>query len=314
MSAESEGENHSAPRLIALDWGTSALRAYLFGDDGAVLESRAESWGIMHLPDGGFAAAFDDVTSDWRDRSPGVPVLASGMIGSAQGWSEAPYCPSPAGADELARALVSAGNGRLLIVPGVVQQGDSPNVMRGEETQIIGALATRPDLADDALFVLPGTHSKWVHVRGARIDQFTTFLTGELFAVLSTGSILGRLARDAGRPPSPEVAADAFTRGVLAARAAPLGLAPLLFSARSMVLTGRLAAEGSLEYLSGLLIGDEVRCGLAGGALPRVLVGEPALCARYLAAFSLFGIDSLPAIADAAPAGLWEIAQHASLK
>ncbi|HEV7990271.1 MAG TPA: 2-dehydro-3-deoxygalactonokinase [Gemmatimonadaceae bacterium] len=311
-AADGTVDDRSA-RLIALDWGTSALRGYLLGEDGVVLATRSEPWGIMQLPDGGFVAAFDSMTSEWRTRAPRAPVIAAGMVGSAQGWIEAPYCPSPAGAAELAHALARVDGDRLRIVPGVIQRGRAPNVMRGEETQIVGALASHPELADDALLVLPGTHSKWVRVSDARIREFTTCMTGELFAVLSTGSILGRFARDAGRAPAPDVATDAFSRGVLAARASALGITPLLFSARSLVLTGALAPEASLEYLSGLLIGDEVRCGLADGARPRALVGEPVLCARYVCAMGLFGVEPVPVLGDAAPAGLWAIAQHALL-
>jgi 2-dehydro-3-deoxygalactonokinase len=150
-------------------------------------------------------------------------------------------------------------------------------------------------------------------VADGRIHGFTTCMTGELFAVLSTGSILGRLARDAGRPPLPDAAADAFVRGVDAARESPHGITPLLFSTRAAVLTGSLAAEASLEYLSGLLIGDELRCGLADGGRPSALIGDGALCDRYLTAFVRFGLEPIPVIGDSAPAGLWQIAQHASL-
>jgi 2-dehydro-3-deoxygalactonokinase len=313
MSAHAAADGDPRALLIALDWGTSALRAYLMGVNGAVLESRTEPWGIMQLPAGGFAAAFDGVTSEWRVRAPQAPVVASGMVGSAQGWSEAPYCPTPAGASELARALARAGGGRLAIVPGVVQRGDPPNVMRGEETQIVGAFAMHPELAEEGTLVLPGTHSKWVQVSDTKIRRFTTFMTGELFAVLSSASILGRLARDARRPLTPDGEREAFARGVTAARSATGGLAPMLFSARALVLTGALAAEASLSYLSGLLIGDEIRCGLSGGTRPRALIGEAALCDRYRSALALFGVDAVPVIADAAPAGLWSIAQHASL-
>jgi 2-dehydro-3-deoxygalactonokinase len=184
--------------------------------------------------------------------------------------------------------------------------------MRGEETQIVGALAAHPELAD-AVLVLPGTHSKWVETSKARIGRFTTFMTGELFAVLSGASILGRLARDARREATAEMNEEAFARGVAAARGASGGLAPNLFSARAQVLGGRLAPEASLAYLSGLLIGDEVRSGLAGGARPQALIGEASLCERYLAALALFGVEAVPVIGDAAPAGLWAIAQHASL-
>jgi len=313
MSEPDRGVDTPPARLIALDWGTSALRAYLLGDDGAVLDTRSEAWGIMQLPSGGFPAAFEGVTDEWRRFAPGLPAIASGMVGSAQGWVEAPYCNAPAGSAELAGALASAADGRLFIVPGVVQDGGAPNVMRGEETQIVGALAARPDLAERSLLVLPGTHSKWVGVADGRIRDFTTYMTGELFAVLSSASILGRFARDAGRDPTPESARDAFRRGVLASRSAQGGIAPLLFSARSLVLTGRLAPVASLEYLSGLLIGDEIRCGLTGGARPDTLIGDPALCERYQTAFGLFGVDAISVITDAAPVGLWTIAQHASL-
>jgi 2-dehydro-3-deoxygalactonokinase len=313
MSEPDETFDRRSARLIALDWGTSALRAYLLGTDGVVLASRAEAWGIMRLPSGGFPAAFAAVTDEWRRLAPAIPVIACGMVGSAQGWVEAPYCPAPAGAAELARALVSAGGDQLLIVPGVLQQGIAPNVMRGEETQIIGTLVVRPDLSERSLLLLPGTHSKWVEIAEGRISEFTTFMTGELFAVLSSGSILGRFARDASGPPSVESARDAFRRGVLASRGSSGGIAPMLFSARSLVLTGHLAPEASLEYLSGLLIGDEIRSGIAGGARPHALIGDPALCERYQVAFGLFGVESIPVISDASPAGLWSIAQHARL-
>jgi len=311
MHASTEGEDDRSTCLIALDWGTSSLRAYRLGEGGAVLEARTEPWGITQLPPGGFSGAFEAVAADWRRRAPRAGVVASGMIGSAQGWEEAPYCPVPAGALELARNLVPAGGRALLVVPGIVQRGDRPDVMRGEETQIIGALCMHPELSSDSVLLLPGTHSKWAHVSGGRIRGFSTYMTGELFAVLSTTSILGRLAREAKCQPSPEQASDAFARGVLAARDAAQGIAPLLFSARALVLTGMLAAETSLEYLSGLLIGDEVRCGLATGAAPSALIGDAGLCARYRAALAVAGAGDVGIIADAAPAGLWEIAQHA---
>ncbi|MEO6527389.1 MAG: 2-dehydro-3-deoxygalactonokinase [Gemmatimonadaceae bacterium] len=302
-----------AARLIALDWGTSALRAYLLGDDGVVLDERSEPWGIMQLPEGEFVAAFREVTGRWLAAAPELRALASGMVGSAQGWVEAPYCAAPAGVRELARSLVSVADEPLSIVPGVSQSGERPDVMRGEETQIVGVVERHPELAKDSLLVLPGTHSKWVHVREGRAERLTTFLTGELFAVLSTSSILGRFARDAANPPDAAAATDAFARGVLAARASAAGVTPLLFSVRALVLAGKLAAESSLEYLSGLLVGDELRCGLAAGEVPRALVGDAVLCARYTAAFGLFGIHGVPMVEHTAPAGLWAIAVHANL-
>ena len=185
--------------------------------------------------------------------------------------------------------------------------------MRGEETQIVGAIAQHPQLAHDSLLVLPGTHSKWARVRDGRVHQFTTFLTGELFAVLGASSILGRFARDAGRAPDAASAAEAFARGVQAARASERGIAPLLFSTRALVLAGRLRPEASLEYLSGLVIGDELRCGLGEGERPAALIGDADLCARYLTALGLFGIHGVRVIEHTAPVGLWAIAEHANL-
>jgi 2-dehydro-3-deoxygalactonokinase len=306
------------PSLIALDWGTTSLRAYLLGDSGTtVLDERAEPWGVMHLPDGGFAAAFERVTGAWRARVPGVPCVAAGMVGSAQGWVQAPYVPCPAGGGELAAGLAPVHDGAtaaLHVVPGVSQSGERPDVMRGEETQVVGALALHPELAERSLLVLPGTHSKWVRVDGGRIRGFETFMTGELFAVLRDHSILGRPPRGAPGPPGGD-GDDAFVRGVAAARDSARGVAPLLFSARALVLAGRLAAGSSLEYLSGLLIGDELRCALPAGSdgAPLALVGDAALCRRYVAALTVFGVAGIPVVDGAAPAGLWRIAQLADL-
>jgi 2-dehydro-3-deoxygalactonokinase len=145
-------------------------------------------------------------------------------------------------------------------------------------------------------------------------------MTGELFAVLRDGSILGRPARDAGGEPDPEEGRDAFARGVLAARGARDGVAPLLFSARARVLAGALAPAASLEYLSGLLVGDELRAGLASplGAAravdrPTVLVGDPALCRRYAVALRLLEAAEPVIVEGAAPGGLWRIAERAGL-
>jgi 2-dehydro-3-deoxygalactonokinase len=295
--------------LVALDWGSSALRAYLLGAEGRILDRRAEPWGILQLPERDFRGAFDRITADWAKAFGPVPAIASGMIGSAQGWIEAPYVDLPAGSEQIARGLVPVPGTRLSIVPGVVQRGTSPDVMRGEETQIFGALAAQPSLGD-SLVLLPGTHSKWVRLSDGRVREFTTFMTGELFAVLRKHSILGRLAPTGTGEPASDSAA--FARGVLAAQRSPSGLGSLLFSARASVLVGDLAPESTLEFLSGMIIGDELRAGLATGQRPAALIGDPALCTRYVAALDLFGVSGVCTMDDAAPAGLWAIAQHAS--
>ena len=299
----------SSPSLIVLDWGTSSLRAFLLDGDGKVLATRTEPWGIMHVPNGGFAAAFDAVTAEWRKQSPGLKAIAAGMIGSAQGWINVPYCATPAGVVELAAALTAVPNAPLYIVPGIATFSEPPNVMRGEETQIVGALARHPELASHSLVVLPGTHSKWVRVSSGKVCAFTTYMTGELFAVLREHSILGRF----GGTTDPSVEIDAFARGVRAAQESVQGMAPMLFTARSLVLTDRLAAGASLEYLSGLLIGEELRCGLMDGTPIAALIGDPALCQRYVTALQIFGIDDVPIIDHSAQTGLWSIACRAGL-
>jgi 2-dehydro-3-deoxygalactonokinase len=289
------------------------LRAYLLGARGAVLEQRQRPWGILHLPEGGFAAALQGIAADWLARAPGLPAIASGMVGSAQGWGEAPYADVPADAAALAARLLrlQAAPGVLLhIVPGVRQGGTRPDVMRGEETQIVGLLAA--DRAADASLVLPGTHSKWVRVDAGCIVDFHTYMTGEVFATLREHSILGRPAREAG---GGQPSDQAFAAGVQAVRdAGPAGATALLFSARTLVLGGQLPAAYSLDYLSGLLVGEELRCALpaAGGATLR-LVGDPALCTRYRRALALFGHEAEVAAADAAAQGLWQIARRAGL-
>jgi 2-dehydro-3-deoxygalactonokinase len=297
---------HPSASLVALDWGSSSLRAYLLDDAGRILDRRAEFWGILQLPERDFRSAFHRITAGWSSDFGPLPAIAAGMIGSAQGWVEAPYVNLPAGAEQLAHSLAPVPGAPLRIVPGLAQRGAAPDVMRGEETQIIGALAAAPDLGD-GLLVLPGTHSKWVRLAGGRIREFTTYMTGELFAVLRVHSILGRLA-----PAGAEDSSAAFARGVSAAQRSAGGLAPLLFSARASVLVGDLPASESLEYLSGLLIGDELRAGLAAGGRPDALIGDPALCMRYVAALEQLGISGARIVDDAAPAGLWAIAQHAS--
>ena len=294
------------PRLVALDWGTSSLRAWLLGDEGAVLAEKAAPLGILKVPNGDFAAVFRDVCGDWLPHS--RPAIASGMIGSRQGWVEAPYAPCPAGFEALARGLVwaEAGGTRLAIVPGVscVDASGVPDVMRGEETQVFGAL----DAADGA-YLLPGTHSKWVTVAGGRIESFATHMTGELFAVLREHSILGRLMSvDAAHAPA------AFRRGWEASLAGDDALLHRLFGTRTLGLFGRLAPEEAPSYLSGLLIGDEVRAAARRRAGSTVtLIGDPVLCERYREVLAAGGVGARTAPPDAARIGLWRIAMESGL-
>ena len=299
-----------APALIALDWGTSTLRAYLVAANGAVLAERSWHGGIMQMGERRFVDVYREATQQWPVEA--LPTIACGMVGSAHGWVEAPYCPVPAGATELANALVGVDGVNVRIVAGLSQKGESADVMRGEETQVVGALSLCPSLRDSTLVICPGTHSKWIRIRGQRIVSFSTHMTGELYAVLSAHSILGRLALPATSLP-PDGAAEAFAVGVRTARVSTRDTTALLFSARSRVLMGELRPEAALEYLSGLLIGGELRSNLVEGARPAALIGDPALCGRYATALGEFGIADVPVIDGTAPRGLWEIACAAGL-
>lgn len=305
----------TVPRLIALDWGTSSLRAYLLGEGGTVLAQRAKPWGIMRTPPRPFAKVFAAIAGGWRRRWPSLPALAAGMIGSAQGWCEAPYVPCPAGMQSLVAGLATvteSGRIQLHIVPGVVEDGAIPDVMRGEETQIIGAMELDTSLRRRARLVLPGTHSKWVELRNQRIESFSTYMTGELFAVLRDHSILGR----AGGANPPVAGWDAFERGLTVVLESGTGGGfSRLFSTRALVLRGRLRAEESLDYLSGLLIGEELRCATHGcnKRVPLAIVGEDRLCERYRRALALFGFADAHIIANASAIGLWRIANASGL-
>jgi 2-dehydro-3-deoxygalactonokinase len=313
--------------LIALDWGTTSLRAYLYDVSGNVLATRESAAGIMNLPrsaeQGGFDAAFEDTCGAWLEEAPGVPVIAAGMVGSAQGWVEAPYVEAPANADALVAGIVrvkAASGATLHIVPGVLQRGELPNVMRGEETQIFGALghdATPADSGRHALIGLPGTHAKWVVVKAGRIERFHTFMTGEVFAALREHTILGRTMTTPDRPDT-----EAFLHGVNIAREkGRAGVLATAFSARTLGLTGELSGQQQPDYLSGLLIGHELagldailtqqQSALAGQSLR--LIGNEALCERYRLALAQFGCTQAELVKHATERGLWRVASQAGL-
>ncbi len=301
--------------LVAVDWGTTSARAYRVDAAGTILDERHAPLGIQQVRSGAFGAALETLLGDWTGE--GVPRLACGMIGSRQGWIEAPYGECPATLDALAGRMVQTPDGALTIVPGLTCRDAAgiPDVMRGEETQIVGAL---PDDDSPALFVLPGTHSKWAIVRHARIETFSTCMTGEVYAVLKEHSILGRMIPSA----EPRFAAEAFDRGARRAMDAGNGAGALLhdlFGARTLALFDKLAAEDIADYLSGMLIGSEIAAGThwakANGMEARSvdLVGALALCERYSAALAGAGIAARAGPADAAARGLWRIARHAGL-
>src|SRR5689334_13092443 len=177
-----------ADGFIAADWGTTNRRAYRLDASGKCVDEFEDDRGIMAVEPGGFP----DAVTQLRQRLGDAPLLLAGMIGSNRGWKEAPYVPCPAGLDELAKALVWAGE-REAIVPGVSYVGDGrADVMRGEEVQLLGAVAA--GLVDpNALVCHPGTHNKWALLRGGGIRKFQTIMTGELFSLLKEHSILSDL-------------------------------------------------------------------------------------------------------------------------
>lgn len=298
--------------MIGVDWGTSTLRAYRLGAEGRILESVQSESGILNIENGAFAETLDKTIGAWR--TPDMPVILSGMIGSRQGWIEVPYLGVPATLDDIAMALVRhPEDPAIRLVPGLAQdpKDQAPDVMRGEETQIIGAIGQS---LDRALLIMPGTHSKWVLVDRGRIIWFATFMTGELFAVLKNHSILGRLmTAEEGHHDS-----QAFEQGLVGAGQAKGGLLQKLFSARTLPLFERLPTDGIAAYLSGLLIGSEINEALSNIEGPRdrlsiTVIGTSSLTERYLDALMHRGLRAENAAPDAAAAGHYLIARKATL-
>jgi 2-dehydro-3-deoxygalactonokinase len=303
------------PASIILDWGTSSLRAALVSASGETLDSReTQSGGIQFVKDGAFEAALVQVAGDWFSVHGPLPVYASGMITSRNGWVEVPYVDAPAGADELARGAhrTTLGNGAAItFLPGMRDPAAKPfpDVMRGEEAQIIGCGVER-----DRMLVLPGTHSKWARVEGGRITRFQTYATGEIFALLTKHSFIAKAQEP---EPGQEPAWDAFDRGAdFAASADPAADAffSAIFSARTGILAGELKPGDIMDYVSGLVIGSEFRQARAAGWLKAgdvvAIVGNNVLNSRYGRIAPLFGLATEATPTDAAKRGVLMIARH----
>jgi 2-dehydro-3-deoxygalactonokinase len=282
--------------LIAVDWGTSSLRGALLDEAGKVLAEKSTPLGILNVPGGDFAGTFANQFSEWM-RDAGHLCLISGMAGSRQGWQEAPYAPCPAGLDELVQRLHWIEPGRIAIVPGLAVELDGvPDVMRGEEVQIFGAV--RLTGIADGLFVLPGTHNKWATVRGGKVTGFRTCMTGEVYGLLSRHSILSRTTT--AEAPLDEAA---FRQGLQRASDGE-GLLHTLFGVRALALFERLPPAASASYLSGLLIGEELRTQPREDGQDVVLIGAPGLTTRYALALSSAGRKTRTLGAEATWAGL----------
>jgi 2-dehydro-3-deoxygalactonokinase len=289
--------------MIAIDWGTTSFRAYRLDQAGRTIDMRSAPAGILSVKDGQFSAVLEQQARTWIVDGE-TQVLMSGMIGSRQGWIEVAYVACPAGLEEIAAGMrkVSWARGEAWIVPGVSCRDEAgvPDVMRGEETQILGVL---PILKTGRHTIcLPGTHSKWVEIENGKIVKFTTQMTGEIFAVLKTHSILGRMMQDG------VTDANAFADGVRRS-ADQGGLLHHLFGVRARGLFGQLPDSASASYLSGLLIGHEIRAaGITGQTVH--LLCAPQLAEVYRQVLDVLGMQSSKLDANAVTNGLFELASR----
>jgi 2-dehydro-3-deoxygalactonokinase len=273
--------------MIAIDWGTSSFRAYRLNTLGMVLEQHSSAKGILAVEGGRFAEALEREVGDWISAGES-PIVLSGMIGSRQGWAEAPYAECPAGFEEIAGKLreVRWGERRAWIAPGLTCRDASGvhDVMRGEEMQIMGIVDSLPE--GERRICMPGTHSKWVTVKEGKIQRFSTYMTGEVFAVMRNHSILGRMMMER----DGDTDGEAFDAGV--ARAGePGGLLHHLFGVRARGLFGELDEKQSVSYLSGILIGHEIQSA-RGDARHIFLLCNPQLAALYRRAAMVTGITA----------------------
>ena len=288
--------------IVAVDWGTSSLRVARLDAQGHAIEEREFPRGILTVPKDGFPQVFDDACGDWMT-SPDALALICGMAGSQQGWKEAPYAHCPAGFAEIASKLAWIEPKRIAIVPGLTcESAGAPDVMRGEETKALGVLRLLG--VEDARIVMPGTHCKWVRARGGRIESFATYMTGEFYAVLRKHSIFARtMPQDDGA-----LDAAALLRGVDHAMRTG-NLLHAAFSTRTLSLFDRLGIEAAPSYLSGLLIGEELRSHDFASTDPIVLVGAEKLTQRYGVALTHVGAQFRTLGQEATWLGLHAIAQ-----
>jgi 2-dehydro-3-deoxygalactonokinase len=299
----------SATALIGVDWGTSQLRAYRISSAGQALERRESAQGIAVLRQAQFDQALSTLIADWQPEPGAIPILMCGMIGSRQGWREVPYRPCPASPADLLDTLqpIDTSCGRAFVVGGLstADERGCRDIMRGEETQIFGAVASTAQ----ALAIAPGTHSKWAEVDGASIRSFRTYMTGEVYGLLrkhsSLGWLMGKDDDDTRQHDQP------FLSGVHQALEDP-ELLHALFGVRTRGLLEPQAPGALAAYLSGLLIGSEI----AGAtrhyaASPILIIAAPTLASLYRTALTAARIADV-VIVDASEAlvrGLWQLWQ-----
>ena len=266
---------------IAVDWGTTNRRAYRLEHDGRCSSEFEDDRGVLSIESGGFEAAVAEIA----ERLGKGPMLLAGMIGSNRGWIEAPYVPCPAGLGDLAEQLVWVADKSAAVGPGVAYLGERVDVMRGEEVQVLGAAAAG-DVPPDCLVCHPGTHNKWIELGEGRIQAFRTVMTGELFNLLRDRSVLADLL-EADVEPGPAFR-DGVRRGLAGAP-----LTAELFETRARVLLGRSKVQDAGPFISGLLIGHDLRAGLGQRSRrPVVVMGRPELTELYSAALEEAGVEA----------------------
>lgn len=281
----------------AIDWGSSGFRLWLLTGDGTVLDERRSAEGMLALAREDFPAVMERHLAE-LDARPDLPAVICGMAGARQGWHEAHYLDAPAILAGVAAGAVRVPHDArdVRILPGIAQRDkERPDVMRGEETQLLGAFGAHPA---DALACMPGTHSKWVRLERGRVQAFATFMTGELYAAISRHTILAHALEEGGDIRG----RAAFGNAVHRALSADAALLNRLFAIRSGQLLGYAdAADGAAE-LSGLLIGSEIAGArrLLRAADKVTLIAAGPLAAAYRTALEFAGIAVEAVDAEAA--------------
>ena len=274
---------------IAVDWGTSNLRAWGMGANGAVVASAGSDQGMGKLTPDQFPSALTAVVDQLAPGGTATDVVICGMAGARQGWMEAPYLEAPTDLSGLGRGAVHpAVPGTALkvsILPGVCQREGGENVMRGEETQLLGLASISPGYS--GLVCMPGTHSKWARLEGTRISGFSTAMTGEMFELLKTHSVLRHSLNG---PLDGAERESGFQTGARAGLDHPEALLGQLFRARASSLLSGRGPDWCAGYLSGLLIGTEIAANRSQiGDDPVPLIGSATLCALYASVLGMTG-------------------------
>jgi 2-dehydro-3-deoxygalactonokinase len=294
----------SALEWIAVDWGTSNVRAWGVGADGDIHFMRESPEGMGKLQPGDYLGVLDRLVTDELEGRSATDVLICGMAGARQGWREAKYLEAPTRLDALLSGAVAPEGTQpkytVRILPGICQR-DGEDVMRGEETQLLGLLSMRPSY--EGPVIMPGTHSKWVEIIEGRVERFSTAMTGELYEALSTATVLRHSLNGELMGPATE---DGVWAGMGAGLDNPELLTSLLFRTRAAALLSGKGPDWCSGYLSGLLVGTEVashRDWIEGGAIP--VIGSARLGRIYSAAFNRIGVGAEPIdAAEATLAGL----------